>query len=82
MKRSIVIGGLAGLALFTALIAWYGIAEIADALLAMGWTILLVAVFRLALLTFDLLSWRRVALPDMHARPSPGCSGSDGSQIR
>ncbi len=68
MKRSIVIGGLAGLALFTALIAWYGIAEIADALLAMGWTVLLVAVFRLALLTFDLLSWR--VLLARYARPS------------
>ncbi len=58
MKRSIVIGGFLGLALFTALIAWFGAAEITDALLVIGWGILAVSLFRLALLTFDLLSWR------------------------
>lgn len=58
MKRSIVIGGLAGLALFTGLIAWYGAAEIGRGLLVMGWSIVLVSLFRLALLVFDLLSWR------------------------
>lgn len=60
MKRSIVIGGLAGLALFTALIAWYGVADILAGLIAMGWGIVLVSVFRLSLLTFDMLSWRAV----------------------
>ncbi len=58
MKRSIVIGGFIGLALFTALIAWFGATEITDALLVIGWGILAVSLFRLALLTFDLLSWR------------------------
>jgi len=63
MKRSIVIGGFFGLALFTALIVWYGVAEIAEALLVMGWGILAVSLFRLALLTFDLLSWRALLKP-------------------
>lgn len=63
MKRSIFIGGFIGLALFTALIVWYGVAEIADALLVMGWGILAVSLFRLALLTFDLLSWRALLEP-------------------
>ena len=63
MKRSIFIGGFIGLALFTALIVWYGVAEIADALRVMGWGILAVSLFRLALLTFDLLSWRALLEP-------------------
>lgn len=64
MKRSFVIGSLAGLALFTALIVWYGAAEVADALLVMGWSILAVSLFRLVLLVFDLLSWRVLLDPD------------------
>lgn len=68
MKRSLVIGGLAGVALFTALIVWYGVAEIADALLVMGWGILAISLFRLILLVFDLLSWR--VLLDRRARQS------------
>lgn len=58
MKRSLIIGTLVGIALFTGLIAWYGASDIAAGLIAMGWGIVLVSVFRFLLIGFDMLSWR------------------------
>lgn len=58
MKRSLVIGTLVGLGLFTTLILWYGASDIAAGLLAMGWGILLVSIVRFFLIVFDMLSWR------------------------
>jgi putative membrane protein len=71
MKRSLIIGTLAGIGLFTALIAWYGASDIAAGLIAMGWGIALVSVFRFLLISFDMLSWRVLLHPD--ARQSFGC---------
>ncbi len=68
MNRSIIIGTLAGLGLFTALVVWVGASEITISVLAMGWGIALVSAFRFALLIFDTLSWR--ALLDRGNRPS------------
>lgn len=58
MKRSIIAGGLLGLILFSGLIVWYGVGEIAQALAVIGWGFLAVCLFRWAILVFDLLSWR------------------------
>lgn len=68
MKRSIIIGGLTGLALFTGLIAWYGAPEIVAGLYAMGWSILIVSAYRFAIIVFDLFSWQ--VLLDRRQRPS------------
>ncbi|MEX2618424.1 MAG: flippase-like domain-containing protein [Alphaproteobacteria bacterium] len=57
MKWSILIGLILGGGLFTALIAWYGAADILAGAIAIGWGILLVVLFRIALLVIDMLSW-------------------------
>ncbi len=58
MKRSIVLGFLFGAALFTALIVWFGVADILAVLVVVGWSVVLVSAFRFSLLVFDMLSWR------------------------
>jgi putative membrane protein len=70
MKRSIILGTLAGLGLFTGLIVWYGASEVSSSVLAIGWGILLISAFRFALIIFDMLSWR--ALLTETSRPSLG----------
>lgn len=70
MKRSLIIGSLSGIGLFTALIVWYGSSDLAVGLITMGWGILLVSAFRFLLISFDMLSWRVLLHPD--AKQSPG----------
>lgn len=60
MKWSILFGLILGGGLFTALITWYGASDILAGVLAIGWGILLVVVFRVALLVVDMLSWHVV----------------------
>ncbi len=62
MRWPILIGLLFGGGLFTALIVWYGAADILAGVVAIGWGILLVSLFRFAILVFDMLSWH-VLLP-------------------
>jgi putative membrane protein len=70
MKLSIAIGLLLGGVLFTALIVWYGAADIWEAVATIGWGVLLVSGFRFAILIFDTLSWQ-VLLP-RGGRPALG----------
>lgn len=58
MKLAIYIGFLAGLALFTALIAYEGLAEVASTLLTAGWGLVVVTLFHLVPMTADTLGWR------------------------
>lgn len=51
---------LAGLALFTGLLAWQGLGEVAAALAAAGWGLLVVAVFHVLPMAADTLAWRRL----------------------
>jgi len=68
MKLSLAIGLLLGGALFTALIVWYGAADIWAAVATVGWGILLVSGYRFAILIFDTLSWQ-VLLPRAGREP-------------
>ena len=52
-----IIGLLFGATLFTALIVWFGSAEILAGMVAIGWGVALVSGFRFCLLIFDTLSW-------------------------
>ena len=70
MTRQVLIGLLFGGALFTALIVWFGSAEILAGMVAIGWGVVLVRGFRFCLLIFATLSWW-VLLP-------PGARGSLG----
>jgi putative membrane protein len=56
--------GLAvGIALFTALVAWYGLGEISRALAVAGWGLLVVAGFHVVPLVADALAWRALLRP-------------------
>jgi putative membrane protein len=57
MKWSILFGLILGGGLFTTLIVWYGAADILAGVVAIGWGILLVSLYRFAILLFDMLSW-------------------------
>lgn len=70
-RRTLVLGGLAlGAALFIALLAWRGAADVAAALAAAGWGLLAVAAFHVVPMALDALAWR--ALVAGPARPPPG----------
>ncbi len=58
MLLSLAVGG----AVFTALIVWYGAADILAAATTIGWGIVWVSLFRFAILIFDTFSWQ-VLLP-------------------
>ncbi|MDA0664967.1 MAG: lysylphosphatidylglycerol synthase domain-containing protein, partial [Proteobacteria bacterium] len=57
MKWSILFVLILGGGLFTTLIVWYGAADILAGVVAIGWGILPVILFRIALLVVDMLSW-------------------------
>jgi putative membrane protein len=57
MTRPVLTGLAFGGALFTALIVWFGSAEILTAMAAVCWGVLLVSGFRFFLLIFDTASW-------------------------
>jgi putative membrane protein len=58
-------GGLAvGVALFAAVIAWQGVADVATALRRAGWGMLAIALLHLPPLWADALGWRRLIPPD------------------
>jgi putative membrane protein len=63
--------GLAvGIAVFTGLVVYHGVGELAAALVHAGWGLLLVAAFHLLPLTLDAFGWR--SLVDASARPRAG----------
>ncbi len=68
MKRLMVLFGLAGLALFTGLVVWRGADTLAEALVTVGWGILIIVAFDAIPLLADAFGWRRVAAT--RARPS------------
>lgn len=59
-----MIGLAFGGALFTALIVWFGSAEVLAGMVAIGWGVVLVSAFRFFLLIFDTLSWRVLLPPE------------------
>ncbi|GAB3675034.1 lysylphosphatidylglycerol synthase domain-containing protein [Salinisphaera aquimarina] len=69
MKRTAIIMALLGVALFTAVLLWQGAGDIANALAAAGWGLLLVAAWHLLPLVIDSHAWR---LLFARSRPSLG----------
>lgn len=70
MKLAIYTGFLAGLALFTTLIAYEGLAQVASTLAAAGWGLVIVVLFHLVPMVADTLGWR--VLLDRTQRPRFG----------
>jgi len=58
MKATAYLGLLAGLAIFTALIAYHGFAEVGSALAVAGWGLALIALFHAVPIMLNTLSWR------------------------
>lgn len=63
MKRLVLIGGIAGLLLLTALIVYEGLPEVAGALDRAGWPLLLLVPLHLVPLAFDTQAWRVLLAP-------------------
>jgi len=55
---------LAGLVLLTILVAWQGFGEVAGALAAAGWGLLVVTVFHLAPMLVNTVAWRHLFQPE------------------
>lgn len=66
MRGSVYAALLLGLGVFTALIAWHGVVEVASALAVAGWGLLLVAVYHLVPMVADAFAWRT-----LFGRPQP-----------
>jgi len=70
MKTVAIIGLVAGLAVGTALVSYFGFASVGNALLAIGaMGFLLILVFHLAIIALLGLSWQLLAPPESPARP-------------
>ncbi|QBQ56039.1 HpnL family protein [Nitrosococcus wardiae] len=67
MKRVVYIAFLAGLTLFTMLVAYQGVTQVASALAMAGWGLLVVVLFHFIPMTADGLSW--YVLLDPTSRP-------------
>jgi putative membrane protein len=70
MNRNMAIALALGVSLITGLIVWSGAADVLRVFATIGWGVVIVSLFRLALLIFDTLSWRAVL--DARTRPSLG----------
>lgn len=68
MKKTVFLFWAAGLALFIALISYQGAAEVAKALSAAGWGLVLVVAYRLVPMLTDTISWQTL-LPKVQRRP-------------
>jgi len=64
MKIACYIGLIVGLAIFAALLAWQGIAEIAGMLVASGWALLLVPLVWLPAVFMNTRCWQMLFLPE------------------
>ncbi|MES1924627.1 lysylphosphatidylglycerol synthase domain-containing protein [Salinisphaera sp. T31B1] len=67
MKRTALIMALVGIALFTAVLVWRGAADMASALAAAGWGLVVVAAWHVLPLIIDSHAWRI-----LFERPRPG----------
>ena len=64
-SRTAKAGLAAGLALFTAVIAWQGIGDVSEALGRAGWGIVVIALFHLPPMWADAVGWRRLIPEDL-----------------
>lgn len=60
MRQTAYIGLLAGLGCFTGLIAYHGIAEVAAALAAAGWGLVVVAAYHVVPMLINTMAWKRL----------------------
>lgn len=69
MKRTALVAAFAGLALFTAVVAWQGWETVTAGLAAAGWGLAGVALFHLIIVVLDAIAWRALFPP---SAPIPG----------
>ena len=67
ISRSLIVAAALGFLLVVFLIVRSGAAEVASAMLVLGWRLAPIALYHLAPLSFDALSWRELVPPS--ARP-------------
>lgn len=79
MRRMVILGALAGLALLCALVAWQGWRDVAHALAHAGWPLLLLVPVRLATLALDAWAWRILLLPACAAAAETASATAPGA---